>query len=40
MYNEISSDDKDIISRNVYEDVKIGNKILVKTGDELYGKTF
>ena len=40
VYNEISSDDKDIISRNVYEDVKVGNKILVKTGDEFTEKHF
>ena len=40
VYNEISSDDKDIISRNVYEDVKVGNKILVKTGDEFKEKHF
>ena len=40
VFNEISSDDKDLISRNVYEDVKIGNKILVKTGDEVTEKHF
>ena len=40
VYNEISSDDKDLISRNVFEDVKIGNKILAKTGDEITEKHF
>ena len=39
-YNEISSDDKDLISRNVFEDVKIGNKILAKTGDVITEKHF
>ncbi len=40
VYNEISSDDKDLVSRNVFEDVKIGNKIIAKTGDEITEKHF
>jgi len=40
VYNEISSDDKDLVSRNVFEDVKIGNKIIAKIGDEITEKHF
>ena len=40
VYNEISSNDKDIISRNVFEDLKIGSKILIKSGGEVTEKHF
>ena len=40
VYNKISSNDKDIISRNVQEEVKIGKKTLIKFGEEVTEKHF